>query len=300
MKSGDLLFYSGTDIVESMIKIETGINYSSVGLIIELPNQWTHVKEQYILELCHNEGKSALLDPFRDEAISGLNLFDLEERIYNKNASAIWWAPITKPLEQEQIQILTRWILDMHDETFWQQSKTNRNSIWQNLKSNRNNIWKAIELTGEKLKVISEFRDKNKDFSFPYALYGPQLVALLFSQLALITQASIKSELSMSSVIDFGLHDLQKIKLVRVLKSLYPYYSSSDKSLDLKEALLFSPFVSFLGFSALTPSPKSFKNQSKQLGYLQDALQSKLSKEEKNLINLQSAELMKKKVPISE
>jgi hypothetical protein len=63
-----------------------------VGLIVEMPNPITEVRELYLLEVTQNPDK--MIDVFFQAPRNGFSFFKLFERIHHYCGSAIWWCSL--------------------------------------------------------------------------------------------------------------------------------------------------------------------------------------------------------------
>eukprot|EP01129_Flabellula_baltica_P011170 TRINITY_DN4833_c0_g2_i5.p1 TRINITY_DN4833_c0_g2~~TRINITY_DN4833_c0_g2_i5.p1 ORF type:complete len:946 (-),score=170.47 TRINITY_DN4833_c0_g2_i5:588-3425(-) len=92
IKAGDLIYYSSYGIIPTLLKVNMNIPFSSVGLVLNLKDKWTHKDALYVVELTRNTEK--MLDAFTDKPDNGLNIFPLFERIHQFNGSSIWWSKL--------------------------------------------------------------------------------------------------------------------------------------------------------------------------------------------------------------
>lgn len=115
-KTGDLILFQGNSPLDIVTQLESGTNYSHVGLVVEMPNPITEVREMYLLEVTQN--KDEMIDVFFQSPRNGFSFFKLFERIHHYCGSAIWWCPLTKRLDLKSESHLIRYVASLHSETF--------------------------------------------------------------------------------------------------------------------------------------------------------------------------------------
>lgn len=296
MKTGDLILYSGTNMIHSMTKIENGSFFSSAGLVVELPNKWTSQLELFVLE--PSENRSGVFDPFAESTAPGLNLFKLEDRLYNFHGSAIWLVPLVKPLEEEHVDIIRRWALQAHCvQSPVGSSTTNIKPFPAPDAKNPEMIsWRPVEVLPERIKFLSDFYEKIKEESLFYSLYAPQMVGMALSEIGYVDSFSVDtSNWNIASVLASGCYKSTKMKILRAAQQSHSYLVTKPAQLD--KAIKFHPRSSYEDISYRIPSEQSFVNQEKQIADLKNAIDAKITKEESNILKAASAELIRKKKP---
>lgn len=290
-KSGDMILFSGAGPHNLAARIDSGSNYSSAGLLIELPNKWTGQMEWYIFEATDNG--DSLVDPFSNSRAPGLRLFKLEERIYNFHGAAIWWVPQSAPIDDEQIDILRRWVFTCHG------SASERPFPPPDPKNIESIGWKQIEQTSERVKLLGEFYDRTKsDEPLYYPLHSPQLIGHALSSLGIVDLAMIDTALwTMESVISHSHYQFSKSRILRVAQDCHSFYTGNDtdKNTKLSFGITFNISSSWQDISDRVPSDKSFTQQAKQISGLKAAASVQITEEESNILHAASRELLRKK-----
>eukprot|EP00013_Stygamoeba_regulata_P015325 CAMPEP_0177688800 /NCGR_PEP_ID=MMETSP0447-20121125/34840_1 /TAXON_ID=0 /ORGANISM="Stygamoeba regulata, Strain BSH-02190019" /LENGTH=621 /DNA_ID=CAMNT_0019199103 /DNA_START=34 /DNA_END=1896 /DNA_ORIENTATION=- len=114
MKSGDLILYSGIGLIPTLVKLDANppAFFSSVGIVLRLPNKWTEKEEVYVFEVTRN------IDHFRDlltdEPRNGPCMFRLDERVHQFHGLDIYWLPLKKTLLQDELEGLVDAVLGVH------------------------------------------------------------------------------------------------------------------------------------------------------------------------------------------
>lgn len=98
-KTGDLIAYSGVGLLPELTKAMTGCPYTHLGLIVEMPNKWTKVKELYVVELYRNP--DGFLDVTTDKPRIDISKFRLFERFYQFFGTQIWYSPLKTPVSAD-------------------------------------------------------------------------------------------------------------------------------------------------------------------------------------------------------
>jgi len=290
-KSGDLILFSGSGPHHCATRLESGSNYSSVGLLLEMQNRWTKALEWHVLEATENMDE--LVDPIADSRAPGLRLFRLEERLYNFNGAAVWWLPQATPIDDDAVEIMKRWALSAHD------GSKERAFPAQDSKNVEHIDWRQFEQTSERVKLLSDFFERAKsDEPIYHHLHAPQLVGYALASIGIIdTTTTDVANWTMDNVTSHPHFKMSKSRLLRVAQECHAFYTSgdTDKNTLLANGVSFNPASSFLDFAKRIPSDKSFTTQDKQIAGLAAASKVQLTTEESNLLQAASKELIKKK-----
>lgn len=99
IKSGDIILYDGFGFVPALVKSETLSPFSSIGLVMTLPNKWTLEDELYVVEITRNV--NLLKDAMTEKPEQGVLIFKLFERLHQYHGKSIWWSPILKEISPE-------------------------------------------------------------------------------------------------------------------------------------------------------------------------------------------------------
>lgn len=65
MKTGDLILYAGKSLVSSAITCITGLPFSSLGMVIRLPDKYTKKERLYVIEV--SDDSSDIADAYRED-----------------------------------------------------------------------------------------------------------------------------------------------------------------------------------------------------------------------------------------
>lgn len=109
-KTGDLIVSSCIGLFPSLVKISSDSPSSQVSMVFKAPNRWTRKVELFLVEISRNIDR--MVCSFTEEVgpRSGLNIFRLEERLYQINATVVWWVPLKKAMTRAQESALTEYI----------------------------------------------------------------------------------------------------------------------------------------------------------------------------------------------
>ena len=111
-RSGDLLCFSGTGLLDTTMKLVHNTEHSQAGLVVEIPNKWTGEKEQYVLELTFN--LDGTIDCFSESPRRGMTLFRLKERLHSFHGGLITHYPLKEPLNEIARNDLANTVLRVH------------------------------------------------------------------------------------------------------------------------------------------------------------------------------------------
>lgn len=64
MKTGDLILFAGKSVISSAIMCITGIPFSSLGMVIRLPDKYTKKEKLFVIEISDD---ADLADAFRED-----------------------------------------------------------------------------------------------------------------------------------------------------------------------------------------------------------------------------------------
>eukprot|EP01124_Arcella_intermedia_P026110 TRINITY_DN4832_c0_g1_i1.p1 TRINITY_DN4832_c0_g1~~TRINITY_DN4832_c0_g1_i1.p1 ORF type:complete len:459 (-),score=104.38 TRINITY_DN4832_c0_g1_i1:65-1369(-) len=113
IRTGDLVVYSGRGPVHEALKLYSGQPYSTVGMIVKLPNKYTHKESIYVLECTSNQ--DLMLDAFHEDKYKGINIFKFKERLHQFHGPAAWLVRLedesAKKLDMEN---LMKWVVKVH------------------------------------------------------------------------------------------------------------------------------------------------------------------------------------------
>jgi len=111
-KTGDLILYTGIGVPPALTQIAANSSYTSVGLVIKLPNKWTQKEELYVLEVTRNVDH--FNDAFEEEDRKGIMLFKLIERFHQYHGKTIWKCTLKQPLSQDNIDRMVKKMWEFH------------------------------------------------------------------------------------------------------------------------------------------------------------------------------------------
>lgn len=292
--SGDLILFAGSGPHNVYNRLSTGVNYSSAGILLQLPNKYTKAVEWYVMEATENVDK--LLDPMADTLAPGLRLFKLEERLYNYHGAVIWWVPQAKHLDETQIDVLRNALLLAHSSS---NATPDRPFPLPNPKQPDAVGWKAVDVAPEAIKFLSAFYDRSKaDEAIYFPLRSAQLIGYALTSLGLVDASTTDtSSWTMKDVLVSQNFKFAKKRLLRVSRECHMVYTDNDtdKNSKVSMATTFAPATSFAPLNQKIPSEKSFASQAKQISGLVAANRVQLSVEESNMLNAASKELIRKK-----
>eukprot|EP00211_Chloroparvula_japonica_P004557 CAMPEP_0119138748 /NCGR_PEP_ID=MMETSP1310-20130426/26234_1 /TAXON_ID=464262 /ORGANISM="Genus nov. species nov., Strain RCC2339" /LENGTH=620 /DNA_ID=CAMNT_0007129971 /DNA_START=33 /DNA_END=1896 /DNA_ORIENTATION=- len=100
LQTGDLIAFNSFGTIPSVLKVQSGRDISSVGLVVVLPNKYTREDEYFILECTRNH--DAIIDAFSDKIRSGVTLLRLWDRVHQSMAQEVQWFPINPPLSEAE------------------------------------------------------------------------------------------------------------------------------------------------------------------------------------------------------
>jgi hypothetical protein len=290
-RSGDLILYAGGGPQHTAMRLESGLNYSNVGILLELQNKWTKVMEWYVVEATENT--EGVVDPFADSRGPGLRIFRLEDRLHSFHGPVVWWVPQGSPIEDDQVDILRRWVLSAHD------ASKDRPFPPPDPKNLEHIGWKQFDQPSERIKLIGEFYERSKsDEPIYYPLHAPQLIGHALSALGLVDASTTDvSTWTMETAISQPCFRMSKFRILRISQDCHSFFTAgdTDKNTKLAYGQSFNPATSFYDVGIRVPSDKSFSLQAKQLTGLQAASSIQLTPEESNLLHAASRELLKKK-----
>lgn len=290
-RTGDLILFSGAGPHNTAARLLNGSNYSSAGILLQLPNKWTKQNEWYVLEASENCDK--LLDPVSGTLGPGLRLFEFADRMYNFHGCGVWWVPQSKELDEEQIDILRRSLLQvyhgMKDIPFPPPNPRNVEAVG----------WKPMEVTPEMIKLLGQFYERAKpDESIYYPLRSGELVGIALSSIGLVDAAATDTTTwTMAQILSSVHFNFSKSRLLRVSTDTHHFYTNNDtdKNSKLSFGSSFFPSTSFIPLAERFPSEKFFAGQQKQINNLHSVSKVQLTQEESNLLQAASKELLKKK-----
>lgn len=113
IKPGDLLLTSDYGIIGSMVKCTTNSLFTSVAMVVPVPNKWTGKLILCVLVCGRNLGKLEDIYGNRTRE-STVFLFRLDEFVYHYYGVGLWWAPLQTPLRPDQDRILSEQALLAH------------------------------------------------------------------------------------------------------------------------------------------------------------------------------------------
>lgn len=108
LKTGDLILFDGLGLLSAATKLARNSPFSSIGLVVVLPDKWSNKDETFILEVSRNIDN--MRDGFTQQGDTGINLFSLTERLSHYYGSSVWWAPSQKAITPENHKALMEWL----------------------------------------------------------------------------------------------------------------------------------------------------------------------------------------------
>ena len=108
--------YGGHGLCHSLIKLHCHTVFSSLGMVVLLPNKYSERDELYVLEITRNPDN--ILDAFSDTVRNGVCLFRLIERFHHFHGDIMSLAPLHVPLTKIQSDKLVDWVWRLHATTF--------------------------------------------------------------------------------------------------------------------------------------------------------------------------------------
>lgn len=289
--TGDLILFSGAGPQHTAARLLSGSNYSSVGILLQLPNRWTKKLDWFVMEASENCDK--LLDPFAGSVGPGLRIYKLADRLYNFHGCGVWWVPASKELDEEQIDVVKRTLLQAYNASketpFPPPNPKNTEAIG----------WKPMDVTPEMVKLFGQFYDRAKpDEPIYYPQRSGELIGLALSSIALVDPATVDTtSWTITNVLSSPHFNFAKSRILRVSTDTHAFYTNNDTDKNSKVALAtpFSPASSFVSLAERCPSEKFFSGQQKQISNLHSAAKVTITQEESNLLQAASRELLRKK-----
>lgn len=113
-KPGDIILYNLPGPVGSAMKLRTGMQWSSCGIVASLPRKWCGKFSLCVIEFSQN------LERFNDMYAecplqNGIMIYNLKERIHGAPGTEIWHLPIkAKYCSDEYTRALRNWALESH------------------------------------------------------------------------------------------------------------------------------------------------------------------------------------------
>lgn len=114
-KTGDLILYSGRSPLDVVLQLNSGVPYSHVGMIVEVPNPITDKRSLYVLEV--TQDLDGMIDMLTKTPKNGINMFPLHERFHNYFGNAIWWLPRSEQLDLRSENSLLKYMTALHMKT---------------------------------------------------------------------------------------------------------------------------------------------------------------------------------------
>lgn len=124
MKTGDLILFSGRSLMSGAISCITGLPYSSIGMVIRLPDKYTKKEKLYVIEVTEDVD---VADAFREDKqgnciessllmqiLGGLCVFDLFKRIHSFEGCAAWWLPSSEKFPNAALESMLTWVSMLH------------------------------------------------------------------------------------------------------------------------------------------------------------------------------------------
>jgi len=112
LKTGDLLLYTETGLLSTMAKLSRNSIHNRAGIVMKMPNKYTHKEELFVFEVTRNTEKYA--DVWNEQSQAGLNIFRLWERVHHVPGFDVFWCPLKQPLQFDQANNLIDWIHKIH------------------------------------------------------------------------------------------------------------------------------------------------------------------------------------------
>lgn len=89
-----------------------------MGMVLELPNRYTHERELYVLEITSN--RNGMLDACREQTSEGVNVFRLFERLHQYHGAGAWLLPL-----DEVCKKLQQFLLNLYQDIYSQMDLKN-------------------------------------------------------------------------------------------------------------------------------------------------------------------------------
>ena len=111
-KTGDVIAYSGTGMLASLTKLLSNSDFSQLGIVLVLPNLYTHKPELYVAEVTPNyEG---MIDPFAERPKKAVCVFRFFERLHQYHGGNIILLPLKSEMSIEAANRMVSWIWQVH------------------------------------------------------------------------------------------------------------------------------------------------------------------------------------------
>lgn len=231
MKTGDLILYSGHGCFDAVSKIYSGSQYSRVGIVLKIPNRHTKKLNLYVAESGRNIG--GFIDAFKEKSESGVNIFNLKERLHYFNGSTIWWSPLKDGLDQNAgEQNMIEWIESISSHKIPLEHlpplPQEMTSFFDGLEININKIAGAVEEINSAAIFIHALRLSGKRFPIDAGFLPPVriLVNDYFEQPVVIR--CIKGFEDVDGIVDTESEDTQAEKRLKVSRNKSFIVSQSD------------------------------------------------------------------------
>merc|ERR1712137_194687 len=114
IKTGDLIAYSEIGLLPSLTMMFNDAPVSGIGMVVNIPNKWSKIPELFIVEYTRNTEKH--VDALTGNTDPGIKLFRFIERLYQVNATSIFWCPLKSPLAPPVEEKLVKFVLQKHSE----------------------------------------------------------------------------------------------------------------------------------------------------------------------------------------
>jgi phosphatidylinositol phospholipase C delta len=233
-KTGDLISYSAPGILSSITKLVTNAPFSQVGLILKLPNKYTHQEELYLLEVTRNIDQ--FVDVFTEEKNSGVNIFRLIERLHQFPGHAIWWSPLNRPSDDVNTKAMLEWLWNVYKNG---KNFTAKETQKQNSKDPTSK--ETLRATGPALQLLTNKFGFGKNYSDLCELASCDLVSKCLIRLGQISSENVPYVPSPVEIINFPCYG--KPVIIRVKKK---YFSES----------MLPPGVTLMQLEKSTPRPQ--------------------------------------------
>lgn len=258
---GDLLLYSGVSMLDTLLKIETGLQYTCVGFIIELPNKYTNELEHYVVEVTQNLNSN--IDSISETKKTGVCIFKLEERIHSYAGTSIHLKKCTLKFDSELKEKIVEYILKLHSQ--------------DNLETNSpNEIFNNVKISNEKLRLIQDFYKEKNDKEKMMEYLGPFIIGKILQHIGWMNNDKDEASIDLEDILKLDQYKNGQLILLRTLKSAKEYYKDqigeNVKEISIKRY--------FLNIEKLLPSKKTFEKQTSQINSYKELTSGKTSKKE--------------------
>ena len=111
-KTGDVIAYGGVGMLPSLTKLVSNSEYSTLGLILCLPNLYTQRLEYFVVEVTPNNDN--MIDAFAERPKKAVCIFRLFERLHQFHGSHILHYPLKEAVSEAGGQKMMSWIRQVH------------------------------------------------------------------------------------------------------------------------------------------------------------------------------------------